>query len=280
MGARRIVEKPAKTAGRRAGKKAATSGPRVVMPAWLGRRLLGGLLLVGGAGTVLGLGIWHLAQPDTLPIQRVQVEGEFRHLVRQDVYAAIGEPASGGFFNVDVGAVKAAAEAMPWVDSASVWRVWPDTLRVAITEQVPLARWEPMEAGTATGGGMVNMRGVLFHPGHGGDEGLPLFSGPRGSVESVAARYQSLSGVLAAAGLRVTALKLNQRRAWELWLDNGIRLKLGRGAGDERVQRFVDAYVPLLTQKAAQMKWVDLRYTNGFAVRWKQAPQDAVERTG
>ncbi len=273
MGARRIVEK-------KVVKKVAAAKPRFSVSGWFSRRLLGGLLLVNVVGGVLGLGIWQLAQPDTLPIQRVQVEGEFRHLARADVYAAIGEPASGGFFNVDVRAVKQAVEAMPWVERASVWRVWPDTLRVAITEQVALARWTQVGSKSGPATGLVNARGALFYPRNGLDAGLPLFAGPSGSAETVAARYQKLSVQLAATGLRVMALKLNVRRAWELQLDNDIQLLLGRSAGDGHLQRFVDAYVPLLAEKAGQMKWVDLRYTNGFAVRWKQAAAQTDGRTG
>ncbi|NOX75682.1 MAG: FtsQ-type POTRA domain-containing protein [Gammaproteobacteria bacterium] len=273
MGARRIAEK-------KVVKKATVAKPRFSVPSWFSRRLLGGLLLVSVVGGVLGLGIWQLAQPDTLPIQRVQVEGEFRHLAREEVYAAIGALASGGFFNVDVRAVKQAAEAMPWVDRASVWRVWPDTLRVEITEQVVLARWTQVgsKAGPATG--LVNVRGALFYPRHEMDADLPLFTGPGGSAETVAARYQKLSAQLATTGLRVAALKLNVRRAWELRLNNDIQLLLGRSAGDGHLQRFVDAYTSRLAEKAGQMKWVDLRYTNGFAVRWKQAATQADGRTG
>jgi hypothetical protein len=63
MGARRRVAKP--------------STPRWQRPAWLKPRLLGAGVLLSVLGTGLGLGGWSLAQPDTLPIRRVQVAGEF-----------------------------------------------------------------------------------------------------------------------------------------------------------------------------------------------------------
>ena len=124
------------------------------LPVWLNQRFFSVLTLVLILGLPSIAGIWFLAQPDTLPIRSVKVEGEFRYLAQKDVYEALGGLASGGFFNVDVRAVKKAAESLPWVDSASVRRAWPDTLRLEITEQVPLARWGEHR--------IINVRGDLF----------------------------------------------------------------------------------------------------------------------
>jgi cell division protein FtsQ len=255
---------------RRNTKKTAIVAPRRQAPAGRNRHLLGMLMLLTVLGGGSGAGLWLLAQPDTLPIQRVQVEGEFRYLSREVLHAAIGEPASGGFFNVDVRAVKRAAEALAWVDRASVWRVWPNTLQVRIIEQVPLARWGD--------NGIVNARGEVFRSPSQGllaelRETLPQFSGPVQSAELVAARYQLLSAQLAPTGQRVRALHLNARRAWEVRLGSGLRLLLGRTLRDGQMTRFADVYARLLADKAVQMESVDLRYTNGFAVRWKTPPK-------
>ncbi len=263
MGARRIQPKTQKPVRRL---------PRWSTPGWLNRRLLGALVLFGGLGSLLGYGGWQLAQPDTLPIHAVQVKGEFRYLDKADLYAALGEPASGGFFNVDVRAVKLAAESLPWVDRASVRRVWPDSLRVAVVEQVPLARWRQAGGSTA----LVNRRGELFAAA-GAEQlaQLPLFHAPEGAAETVAAQYQRLSVSLATLGLSVRELGLNQRRAWHLRLNNGVLLLLGRGGNETVLDRFMSAWPLALAAHAEAIERVDLRYTNGFAVRWKagMAPQ-------
>ncbi len=257
MGARRIQPKTQKPVRRL---------PQWSTPGWLNRRLLGALVLFGGLGSLLGYGGWQLAQPDTLSIRAVQVKGEFRYLDKADLYAALGEPASGGFFNVDVRAVKLAAESLPWVDRASVRRVWPDSLRVMVVEQVPLARWQQADGSTA----LVNMRGELFAA-VGAEEltQLPLFHAPEGAAEAVAARYQRLSAPLATLGLSVRELGLNQRRAWRLQLNNGVLLLLGRGGDEAVLDRLMSAWPLALAAHAETIERVDLRYTNGFAVRWK-----------
>lgn len=234
------------------------------MPAWINRRAVGAAILLTVVGGGLGFGSWLLVQPDTLPIKRVKVEGEFRYLDEQDVYKALGGLASGGFFNVDVRSVKQAAESLQWIDSASVRRKWPDTLKIEITEQVPLARWGKDK--------VMNVRGELFQPPMKGlPESLPDFSGPEGTAEKVAKQYQSLSGRLAAIGLGIEKLRLTERRAWDLKLKNGLTLILGRPASDERIERFVAVYSKVLKEKVKQIRSVDLRYTNGFAVRWEES---------
>ena len=272
MGARRI---PPKT------QKPARQWPQWSSPGWLNRRLLGALVLFGGLGSLLGWGGWEMAQPDTLPIRAVQVKGEFRYLDQAELHAALGGPASGGFFNVDVRAVKQAAESLPWVDRASVRRIWPDTLRVTVVEQVPMARWRGDEGDTA----LVNVRGELFAPaGVNAPElaTLPLFHAPDGAAETVAARYQRLSAPLAELGLSVRELGFDQRRAWRLRLDNGVQLLLGRGGGEMVLERFVTAWPLALAARSEAIERVDLRYTNGFAVRWKPGagPGESADELG
>lgn len=233
------------------------------LPGWFNQRLFGAALLVLVVGAPSGLGIWVLAQPGTLPIRSVKVEGEFRYLKQQDIYKALGGLASGGFFNVDVRAVKEAAESLPWVDSASVRRTWPDTLRLEITEQVPLAKWGENK--------IVNVRGELFQPPSKGlPENLPKFVGPPGTGQKVAENFQSLSIKMKKIDLQISELKLTERRSWHLRLVNGLHLLLGKGINDERLERFISAYPKLLGEKNVQVDSVDLRYTNGFAVRWKE----------
>jgi cell division protein FtsQ len=220
------------------------------------------LLVVGVLGGLLGFTVWQLAKPETLPIQQVQVKGELRYLDKQSLYKNIAGLANAGFFNVDVRALKQAAEDMPWVDTASVRRIWPDTLRIDIREQIPLARWQD--------GGMVNRHGdVVMVAAMDALNGLPMFSGPEGTAKMLAQRYQSLSVPLAKIELAVAALTLSERRAWQVSLNNGMQLLLGRATQDAQLSRFVSAYSSVLAEKRESIQSVDLRYTNGFAVRWQ-----------
>jgi cell division protein FtsQ len=66
--------------------------------------------------------------------------------------------------------------------------------------------------------------------------------------------------------LKLAELRLSARRAWQLKLDNGSTLELGRNDGAQRLARFSRAYsqVPMLQAASAR---IDLRYQTGLAVR-------------
>jgi cell division protein FtsQ len=83
----------------------------------------------------------------------------------------------------------------------------------------------------------------------------------------VAERYAAFQRLLAPLARRPVRVALSERRAWELHLDDGYVLELGRERMEERLQRFVSAYDRSLAQLPFRPYRVDLRYPNGFAVR-------------
>lgn len=274
MGATRRPVKPAKGAW-----ASRVKGLSEVSAAWINKRFVGGVVLFGSLLAMSAWLVWFFAQPTTLSIKQVRIGGEMRFLSQQSLYEALGDLTSGGFFNVDVRGIKEAAEALPWVDRASVRRVWPDTLRVEIVEQVPLATW----TGPAGDRALVNVRGELFRPHELVDveqaqalfADLAKFTGPKEAAPAVAKQFAQFNAVLAGLGLTVSAVSLSERRAWELETDNGIHLVLGRDTDMKGLKRFAAAYPQALVDKVADIALVDLRYTNGFAVRWKNNKEGA-----
>jgi cell division protein FtsQ len=160
--------------------------------------------------------------------------------------------------------VRQAIDGLPWVDTVSVERSWPRGLRVFVVEQVPAARWGE--------NGLLNTRGELFASDatHVPLE-LPKLSGPEGSETTVAQRYLATQGRLVEAGMRLTALRLDARGAWEFDLDNGVTVRLGRKQVDERFETFIATAQKIVAQRATDISYIDLRYSNGFAIGWRGA---------
>ena len=52
-------------------------------------------------------------------------------------------------------------------------------------------------------------------------------------------------------------------------LTDGVVVELGREQLAQRLQRFASLYAGPLRQEWENVKRVDLRYTNGVAVRWR-----------
>ncbi len=197
-----------------------------------------------------------------MPLRQVQAIGALDKVSPAQLQAVVAPLAASGFLRVDVTAVRDQVEAMTWVRSASVRRVWPDTLAIEIDEHKPLAVWSR--------GGLVDDQGKLF-AGQAAEvaETLPVFNGIETLAKAMVEQYRAMKPQFDAVELRVASLELNERRAWTVKLDNGIELVLGRELKAEQITRFVRIYPQVLAPRLAEIARVDLRYTNGMAVQWK-----------
>lgn len=231
-------------------------------------RTLSGLLLLVVLALATVLGMRWLADPYRFPLAVVEVKGDFRYLGKADLQAAIAPYVGEGFFTVDVAAIRIAAEQLPWVHKASVRRVWPETLRVQIVEQQPVAHWQE--------DGYLNAQGESFFPQHKADAlDLPQLQGPQGQEQKVLGHYRQVVQTLAPLGLRVQQLALDERRTWSVQLNDEVQLWLGRSGPWQRLQRFVHAYPGVFAGRLAELQRVDLRYSNGFSVLWDKTDADS-----
>ena len=223
--------------------------------------------LVSLALVLAGLA-WLVVELGRHPIDSVRIAAEFRHLERGDLESVVQPHLGESFFGVDVVAVREAARALPWVREASVRRVWPGSIHIAIVERVAAFRW--------AGDGLLEADGTLFTPRRrDGFEHLPLLEGPAGSEAEVRARFAEFRALLEPVGLRLRELALSARGAWQATLDNEVVLVFGREDDLAPMRRFVRAYPAALSARIDEVEAVDLRYANGFSVRWKRAAAEA-----
>jgi cell division protein FtsQ len=203
------------------------------------------------------------------PVRRVLVQGPFQRVSPPEIESAVAEVGRVGLATVDLDLVRERIERIEWVDRAIVQRRWPDALRVIVTEQVAAARWN--QAGLLNARGELFIRNARYVPPE-----LPLLEGPEGSEREVAQLYLESQGRLLEAGLRLTGVRLDERGAWELELANGVTVRLGRQDVVERLERFIRLASPLVAKRQAEIRYVDMRYTNGFSVGWNDRSAVAV----
>lgn len=222
--------------------------------------------LLGGGG----LAYDYLSQPGRLPLRVVEVNGEFQHLEPQQIQQTVMNAIDGGFFSCDMQRLRSAVLAMPWVEDVSIRRVWPDRLRMTVTEQVPLARWGV--------DGLINVTGSVFQPGSlEGYAGLVRLQGPQGSELRVVEFFQAALPAARLRGLQITEVELDERRHWWVRFDAGLTLSLGRENIERRLAQFFRVYPNLAAEPERQPERVDMRYAHGFAVRWRvPAGEEAV----
>lgn len=214
------------------------------------------LLMLVAAMTLYAAMEWAGRLPG-LSLKALKVEGMTRHLARDQVDFIAGRRMRGNFFTVDIDGVRRDFEKLPWVRNVSVRRRWPFEIDVKIEEHVPLARWGANQ--------LVDTYGDVFDAST--DRNLPYFSGPPGSSSDVAREYTVFSKSLAPLNRRIAQVRLSARRAWEVRLDDGMVIELGRDKMDRRLSEFATLYDRTVGQMKARIEYVDLRYENGFAVR-------------
>jgi cell division protein FtsQ len=206
------------------------------------------------------------------PIRAITIEGPFQRVSALQIEEAVSDELSEGFLNANLSVIQERIVALPWIDQANVVRRWPGTLEISVTEQVPAACWGES--------GLLNTRGELFvtDARHVPAE-LPRLSGPEGRSSEVAKKYLSVRERWIPIGLDLRRVHMDARGAWEMTLQNGVEVRLGRREVEDRTELFLDVVANIVSSREADIEFVDMRYGNGFTIGWKKdaSPDEQID---
>lgn len=227
--------------------------------------LVADVLMVGASAAFAWGGVVAVQRLPFFPLREVEVSGNLAEVQRAQIEATARVAVHGNFFTVNLDQARSQFEKLPWVRRASLRRQWPDRLELVIEEHVPVARWRSADGESR----LVNSHGEVFVGTIDGP--LPVFSGPEGSAAEVLARYQEFDKALSSIGRHPKAVALSPREAWQVRLDNGLLLDLGRDQANlplaDRLARFTEHYPTIARRSPMQVVAVDMRYPNGFSLR-------------
>lgn len=195
------------------------------------------------------------------PIRTLEVQAPYKHVSADKLRATVAPYLHKGFFATRLDRVQESVAALPWVASAEARKVWPDTLVLQVHERQPVAHWN--------GNQLIDRQGRVFTaPGAADITGLPQLSGPESRESDVVAFFQKAYAQFRNDGLVVVGVDLSGRDSWRLELSGGAEIVVGNADPEQRLQRFLDVYPSLGEGADKHFTHVDLRYANGFAVRW------------
>lgn len=221
---------------------------------------------------VAAIVVTYLASANMLdrPIRSIEINGPFQRVSALQIEEAIGDDLEDGFVSADLARIQRSIVELPWIDRATVARRWPSRLRITVTEQVPAAIWGEH--------GLLNVRGELFvtDARHIPVE-LPRLSGPQDRAADVAQRYLQVRDRLIPVGLDLRRVHLDPRGAWEMTLQNGVEVRLGRREVGARTELFLDVVADVITGRATEIEYVDMRYSNGFTIGWNNGARTPVK---
>ncbi len=183
-------------------------------------------------------------------------------------YLGVHEGSSMIFF--DAAAARDRVAQAPWIATASVLKLFPHTLEVAVTEHAAFARWQHDLAVS-----VIDRSGRIIAPVVPSSVAeLPLVVGP-GAAARAAALFDVLDRFpFIAARVRVASLIAERR--WNLVVDNGVEVRLPEGDITAAVAELavLDRDQAILDRDIVA---IDLRFADRLYVRL--APEAAAKRS-
>ncbi len=228
-----------------------------------------------------GLLVKDFDMPTVLPVTDIQVKGELAFIDKEEIKALVKNSISGGYFTVDLKNIQALVLQKPWVNNVSLRREWPASVTIYVEEKRPVAYWND--------DAYLSDAGVVFKPDYIDTTlNLPNLNGPSGQQEKVWKFMNTLYKEIAMLNYEVVRLELDDRRSWQLVMavnvgienvgieKKKIEIKLGRFDTKKRLQRFVSILPALIAKHemnqnsfaTGEIKAIDMRYPNGFAVQF------------
>jgi cell division protein FtsQ len=203
---------------------------------------------------------------DWLPVKYVRIEGAFQYIAKEKIKQVITAQVKNGLYNVNVQQIQSSVKELPWVKKVDIKQVWPDAINITIKEQVPVVRWGKKN--------LLNNKGQKFTP----DkiqtfEQLPVLNGPDGSEARLLVSMNKMSDALMKQDMKLIEFRVNERRSWQLILDNTIEVILGTNEQEKRFKRFLKTFALIGKEQIKKVAVVDLRYANGYTLRWKQGKE-------
>lgn len=221
------------------------------------------LLLFGLAILYYAYANWQswLEKLDSKPISSFALLGAPQYTTNADIREQILNMVElKGFFAQDVDKVREQIQTMPWLKGSVVRKIWPDRLSISVIEYQPVAYWNQDE--------LLSNDGVVFKMPFDKlkNANMPQLFGPDYQSAVVLEAWNKIFNDFKSKQLNLKSLSIDERGAWEVTLDNGITLKLGRGEWKSKIDRFVTIYPQIEIPEHKKIDYVDLRYKVGAAV--------------
>jgi len=229
------------------------------------------LAATGVYGTYVGGRMPEVAQAVTartgFAVDQVRVVGH-RETSEIDILEKLDLTGWTSLIGFEVEGARERVASLPWVEVASVRKVYPETLEIRITEREPFAIWQ--QDGQLS---IIGRKGNVIVPFTGGRHAdLPLVVGPNAGERAAGfidemAKFPDLVP-------HVKGYVLVGGRRWDLRLDNGMTVKLPETNVDAAVAELLrmDSESGLLGRQLAA---IDLRFADRVVLQLKPEAAEA-----
>lgn len=247
-------------------RRSSVSVPREQRTAWQVFRLVLEcvfvvVLLMGIAASIYAI-YQRLSQQNFFPLKRVIIQEPLRYGDMREVSEIIRNHHQRDLLHMDVTLLADEMQRLDWIAKASVYKRWPDAVEVKLEERVPMVRWG--------GRAFLDASGEPFSiPDNDKLRELATIHGPDGYEKQVLQYWHDIAPWLGARQLQLQQLSLDQRLVWHAELENGLDVILGRDQLNDRLKKLAVVNDKVIKPYHRYIEAIDLRYHDGFSVRWK-----------
>ncbi len=202
------------------------------------------------------------------PIHQVIIEGEYWQTPQSSIEKIIAPYAERGYFFANLFSLQRALQTeLPWIQTVSVSRHWPDSIVITLYQKTAVA--------TLNNNALVTQDGQVFSP---PVDSFPpellVLIGPKEKAAELLKTYHLFTSAADSVNLSVIQLDLSSEGNWSVTLysavvSNKIVVMLGNEDILAKFKRFIRVYEQVFVPQHREPSYVDMRYSHGMAVNWK-----------
>ena len=194
------------------------------------------------------------------PIKNV-TSSELINVNKDDISEAVKYLYSKSFFDIDLNYLKNKLEKIEWVRKINVRRSYPNEIIIDIEEHTPILIWNNKM--------YINKYGEKFNVSK-IDKNIPILISDESRINEVFTYFELFNDKLSSRKLdfKITKIVENEIRSLTISLSSGINIQLGSKDVNNKITLFFEIYKSLNTRDLNKIRYIDMRYSNGFSVGW------------
>ena len=197
-------------------------------------------------------------------ITQLQINPALAHVSEKQIRQDLSGVFPGGFISLSVEEVAARLNKLPMVAQVEAEKVWPNTLKLTVIEEQPVAVWNHKN--------MLSQMGEIL-PLALAQLQLPQLKGRDGDSRLVMQHFQLFNHWGKRHKLSLLALN-STASGWQLIYGNDFQIWLDSSQAMQGLQQLEDVLHQFDIQR---IRRIDMRYEQGFAVAWKEQLQAVVQ---
>ena len=197
------------------------------------------------------------------PIKNISIESIIININKDDVFEKSKNYLdSKSFFNFKINILKKEIEEVSWVKSADIRRVYPGEIKIYIEEHIPIAIWNNESY-------MNNIGDIFFI--NNIKKNLPILISNQSGNKIMFEYFSLLLKYISDENfdIKIKKIEENDIRSLSAYLSSGIIVKFGSKDIRGKILTFIKVYKTLNTSDLEKIRYIDMRYSNGFSIGWK-----------